>query len=357
MENEEKIIDWLMQGDPAIRYQTMRDLTGANENELAKEREQIALTGWGKQLLDCQDAKGTWANGLYSPKWKSTTYSLLLLRRLGIETTPGIEKGCYILLNKGFYKDDGINLFPSWKISETCVTGMVLSILSFFRIRDERLELVAGHLLGQQMEDGGWNCESYKGHTHSSFHTTISVLEGLREYEKYVTETHTAPLPGKLTAQLEQIKKSRDAAVEFLLEHKLFQSHRTGEVVDERMLRFSFPPRWYYDIMRGLDFMQDCRVKKDKRFEDAIAVLKKKQTKEGAWKLQNRHTGKTFFELEKPGKPSRMNTLRAMRILRWWDEEQNLEQSTGYIKDPKTGEWKVVNPAGSAGYNYLYRDY
>lgn len=170
------------------------------------------------------------------------------------------------------------------------------------------------------MDDGGWNCLSVKGHTHSSFHTTIIVLEGLREYEKFLCQTHGCHInhiAGKTAKRMAQIKDARDAAVEFLLAHRLFRSHRTGEVVDERLLRFSFPPRWRYDIMRGLDFMQECRVKKDHRFDDAIAVLKKKQTKDGLWKLQNRHSGRAFFEMEKPGKPSRWNTLRALRILRW----------------------------------------
>jgi hypothetical protein len=159
------------------------------------------------------------------------------------------------------------------------------------------------HLLGQQMADGGWNCQSYQGATHSSFHTTISVLEGLREYEKH------QPDP--------RLTDSQDRAVEFLLIHRLFRSHRTGEVVDPRMTRFSFPPRWRYDVMRALDYCQERHLPPDPRMVDAIELIKKKRRPDGTWLLQNNHPGRVFFELEKVGQPSRWNTLRAWRILQW----------------------------------------
>ncbi len=174
---------WLLNGDPAIRWQTRRDLLGEPPEAYEPDRARVATEGWGARLLGRQDPAGTWANALYSPKWTSTTYTLLLLRHLGLSPeNPQARRGCELLLNTGFYRDGGINLFKSFKHSETCVTGMILALLGYFRSPDDRLHRIAEHLLGQQMADGGWNCEQPKGATHGSFHTTISVLEGLREY-------------------------------------------------------------------------------------------------------------------------------------------------------------------------------
>jgi hypothetical protein len=274
---------------------------------IARERAKIDKEGWGAKLLAHQEDSGLWADGLYSPKWTSTTYTTLLLRRLGLDPRNAqAQKGCQVLLDGGFCHDGGINYVRSIKHSETCITGMVLSILAYFGYQDDRVETIVEHLLDQQMPDGGWNCQSYKGATHSSFHTTINVLEGLREYEKRQPE------------HAQNLIKSQKRGCEFLLVHKLFRSHRTGEIVDPRMTRFSFPPRWRYDIMRALDYFRDCHAPRDDRCRDAIKLVKKKQQKTGLWRLQSRHPGKTFFELEQPGKPSRWNTLRALRILRWW---------------------------------------
>jgi hypothetical protein len=295
------ILTWLLEGDPAIRWQTLADLVEADETVVQAERQQVALQGWGARLLSYQEPSGLWAGGLYTPKWTSTTYTMLLLRQLGLPPDhPQALKACQLLLDKGFYRDGGINYFASLKHSETCVTGMVLSILAYFEFEDERLDRLAEHLLEQQMPDGGWNCQSYDGATHSSFHTTISVLEGLAEYEK----RHSSA----------RVVESQQRGVEFLLCHRLFRSHRTGAVVDPRMTRFSFPPRWHYDIMRALDYLQARRFPYDERLSEAIALVKQKQKADGTWPLQNRHPGRTFFEMEEVGQPSRWNTLRALRI-------------------------------------------
>lgn len=304
-----EIINWLLEGDPAIRYQVMRDLTDANETEITTERKKISQQGWGAKLLSFQDPKGTWSNALYSPKWISTTYSMLLLRRLGMEPNEQTGKACHILMEKGFYKDGGINLFPNWSFSETCVTALVLAILTFFGVRNERLHRVAEFLLEEQMKDGGWNCLTYKGATHGSFHTTLMALEGLLEYEKAFPQH----------PQCRDTAASREKGLEFLLIHRLFRSHRTGEIVSPRMLRFPFPPRWFYDILRALDYAQECNAPRDERFTDAIEIVKKKRKKDGLWKLHSPHSGRVFFEMEKAGQPSRWNTLRALRVLKWWE--------------------------------------
>ena len=305
---KQDIIEWLLQGDPSIRWQTLRDLTDANEEAVQTERQKIATEGWGARLLALQEDSGMWGGGVYTPKWKSTTYTMLLLRRLGLDPKNAqTQKGCQLLLEKGFYRDGGINYFRSLKHSETCVTGMILSILAYFGYQDERVDILVEHLLAQQMPDGGWNCQSYKGATHSSFHTTIIVLEGLWEFEK------------RTDFKLKELTQSQRRGCEFLLAHRLYRSHQTGEIVDPRMTRFSFPPRWRYDILRALDYFQAIKLPYNDRMSDALEIVRKKQQQDGTWVLQNRHSGKTFFEMERVGKPSRWNTLRALRVLCWFE--------------------------------------
>jgi hypothetical protein len=299
-------IRWLLEGDPAIRFQTLRDLADAGEKVLRRERSAIVSSGWGRRLLAKQDPQGTWGGGLYSPKWTSTTYTLLLLRDFNMAATPGIRRACGLLLDRGSFDDGGINFSKGFGRSETCVTGMVLGILSHFKIADDRLRRLAVHLLDEQMPDGGWNCLKYAGAVHSSFHTTILVLEGLLDYER-----RFRPAGGR-------VSEARGRGLEFLLAHRMFRSHRTGKVVDGRMIRFSFPPRWHYDVLRGLDYAQSSGALRDPRFEDAVRLVESKRTKDGVWRVQNRHAGRVFFDLESAGGKSRWNTLRSLRVLKWW---------------------------------------
>lgn len=304
----QKTIDWLLQGDPAIRWQTLRDLAGAPRQIWARERQRVCQQGWGKRLLDRQDTVGTWAGGLYSPKWISTTYTMLLLRRLGLSPThPRARAACRLLLEKGLKEDGGICFSPAWEHSETCETGMVLSVLAYFRYPDERVDRLVEHLLVQQMADGGWNCQSYRGARHSSFHTSICVLEGLLEYQRLYPR------------RVPEIVDAQARGREFFLQHGLFRSSTSGAVVKPAMTRFSFPPRWHYDVLRGLDYFQEAGAERDERLQDAIGLVYKKCCPDGRWPLQNRHPGKVFFEMENPGRSSRWNTLRALRVLRWWE--------------------------------------
>ena len=306
---DQSVIQWLLDGDPAVVWQVQRDLFDEPVKIYQNSQKRVATEGWGAQFLGLQDSEGTWAQGLYGPKWQSTTYTMLTLRRLGLPSdNPQAQRGCQVLLDGGFMPDDGINYIrnPNIQHSETCITGMVLSVLAHFRYPDERLHAIANHLLGQQMADGGWNCESYNGATHSSFHTTISVLEGLWEYEK------TFGANPKITA-------ARAQAHEFLWLHRLYRSHRTGKIVDQKLTKLTFPPRWRYDLMRVLDYFQDCNAPQDERVAEGIELLRSKQRKDGTWPLNAGMSGRYFFHMEKAGQPSRMNTLRALRILRWWD--------------------------------------
>ncbi|HLG16103.1 MAG TPA: hypothetical protein VJH03_16590 [Blastocatellia bacterium] len=304
---------WLRAGDPSIRWQALRDLVGASPRAVERERRKVARDGWGARLLAKQDADGKWAGGqssdggLYSPKWISTTYTMLLLRDLGLPSkNPQARRACGLLLDGGLQRDGGINY--GWRgRSETCITGMVLSILSYFEYDDARVETIADHLLEQQMPDGGWNCRRRYGATHASMNTTISALEGLRLYEL------------QRGRKVRAVRAAQRRGREFLLRHRLFRSHRTGEVIKRDFVRLSFPPRWHYDVLRGLDYFQAVNAERDGRLSDAIDILRDTRRSDGCWPLQHRYKGRTYFEMERLGGPSRWNTLRALRVLKWWE--------------------------------------
>ncbi|MGB5390175.1 MAG: hypothetical protein WBP10_08350 [Thermoanaerobaculia bacterium] len=302
-------LEWLLAGDPAIRWQVQRDLMGASDGAVALEQSQVATTGWGRRLLELQDPAGSWAGRMYSPKWISTTYTMLLLRDLGLQPQNAqVEKACALLLERGFFRDGGISF--GWAQSETCVTGMVLSILSWFRFDDRRLDTIAVHLLEQQMDDGGWNCLRPRGATHSSMNTTILALEGLLHYEQHRART---------ARKLRNVRAAQRRGREFLLAHRLFRSHRTGALIKRDFLRLAFPPQWHYDILRALDYFRATDSPRDKRMAEAIEVLKGESRPDGRWNLEHRFPGRYWFQMETIRRPSRWNTLRALRVLKWWD--------------------------------------
>jgi hypothetical protein len=306
-------IRWLLDGDPAIRWQTLRDLVGAPARTVQRERSRVALHGWGARLLARQDPGGTWAGGrssdggLYHPKWTSTTYTMLLLRDFGLAAgNRQARKACALLLDHGLQRDGGLNY--GWRgRSETCITGMVLSILCQFGYEDARLATLATNLRRSQLPDGGWNCRRDLGATHSSMHTTISVLEGLR-----LLELHRG-------GDVRALRAAQRRGREFLLAHRLFRSHRTGNVIKPDFMRFVFPPRWHYDILRALDHFQAVDAPRDPRLSEAVEIVRTRRREDGRWSLEYAYKGKTYFPLERIGAPSRWITLRALRVLGWWD--------------------------------------
>ena len=310
----ETVLDWLMAGDPAIRWQTLRDL---ENRPFARERRQVSTAGWGAQLLALQDEGGRWANGIYTPKWTSTTYTLLLLRDLGLSPGhPRAVRACRLLLDEGFWQDGGINYYPrKARHSETCITAMVLALAAWFGVDDERLGALAAHLKSAQLDDGGWNCHAAPGGgaKHSSFHTTISVLEALREWDASASAA------------------ARARGEEFLLTHRLFRSHRTGEIAKTEFTRFHFPPRWHYDALRGLDYFRAAGCACDSRLQDALDLVESRRQPDGRWRLARGNPGRTFFELEPAGKPSRWITLRALRVLKWF------QSGTRTLRPPGSG--------------------
>ena len=297
-------VEWLLQGDVSIRFQTKRDLLKHSKKDLLVKQRKTNSKGWCANLLSLQDEHGPWNQGFYTPKWTSTTYTLALLRRLNLDPeNEQARKACALLAENGINEGGGIGYgWKNYPRGEICITGITLAFFSYFGIPDKNaLAKLIDYLIVEQMPDGGWNCKNFRGATHSSFHTTMSVLEGLWEFEKRHKKDS-------------RITEARLKAHEFLFRHQLYKSHRTGKVVDEKYTRFSFPPRWRYDIFKALDYFQDCNSPYDERMNDALHILIKKE-KDGKWNLQQKHAGIVFFDLEPIGKPSRINTLRAFRIL------------------------------------------
>lgn len=301
-------ISWLLEGDVAIRYQTYRDLLGVTKPKL---QQKIANHGWGLQFLTNQKSNGHWGLGFYQPKWTSSHYTLLDLKNLAIQSDlPAISTIIHMILREEKGEDGGINPGKTVSKSDVCINGMFLNYATYFGADPSDLESVVDYILSQQLPDGGFNCQlSRKGATHSSLHSTISVVEGIREYAHHGYEY-----------RLEALEKAELESREFMLEHRLYKSDKTGKIIDNRMTMLSYPCRWRYDILRALEYFQVAGADFDDRMEDAIELLKSKQRKDQTWPVQQKHPGKTHFDMEQTGKSSRWNTLRALKVLKHFSQ-------------------------------------
>lgn len=294
------INDWLLDGDPAIRWQTMQDLLAVGPKSVERERAKVATAGWGRRLLDQQDPEGTFAKALYSPKWISTTYSLLLLWRMGLPPTNAAARRAVACLWDPVDAEAGVSLPKASYPPDICISAFWLTLAGYFRHEDPRVPDVVDWVVGNQLDDGGWNCASVRtGSKHGSFHTTIQVLEALAQFDDPALEQPATR--GRV----------------FFLDHRLFRSHRTGEVSHPTYTMLSFPPRWHYDVLRGLDYFQSVNAPWDERLEDGIDLLATKQRSDGRWPVQHKHAGRVWFDMETGRQPSRWNTLRALRVRRW----------------------------------------
>jgi len=302
--NHEEIIAWLLEGDVSIQYQVHRDLLDVENPEL---QERIATQGWGKRLLEARKPNGHWGRGFYQVKWISTHYSILDLKLLNIPSDhPKLAETVAIILREQKSEDGGINPSRQIKESDVCINGMFLNYACYFKVDEAALHSVVDFIISEQMPDGGFNCESTRYNpVHSSLHTTISILEGIGEYFANGYEYRRL--------ELDRIAVE---AREFILQHRLYLSDRTGEIIDKRFLMLSYPSRWRYDILRALDYFQAARVPYDARMQPALDVLIKKRRKDGTWPVQAKHPGKVHFDMEKTGGPSRWNTLRTLRVLK-----------------------------------------
>jgi hypothetical protein len=304
---KKSVIQWLLDSDPSIRWQVMRDLIEKPDEVVAAERSRVALEGWGAQLLGRQGLDGMWGDGSSTPKWEATLYTLLLLRDMGLD--PASEQArtaVGLVRNKVTWGPEfGDAPFFDGEV-EPCINGGVLALGGYFRETSDRL---LDRLLGEQLKDGGWNCEAERGSVRSSFHTTICVLEGLWEYEQ---------AKGATTA----VTDARVRAHEYLLERGMFRKLSSGEVIDHNWTRFSFPTTWHYDVLRGLDYLRSAGVKPDERATEAVGFVAKRQHQNGRWPLHKPHPDPAQLDMEGgAGKPSRWNTLRALRVLDWYSAQ------------------------------------
>jgi hypothetical protein len=308
--DNQKIINWLLEGDPSIQFQVWRDLLGVEKREL---QDRIEKEGWGYQFLSKRHSEGHWGDRFYQPKWISSHYTLLDLRNLNLSphnklVKETIEK----VLKHNKAEDGGIQLGPSTaQASDICVNGMFLNYASYFTTSESKLISVIDCILKEIMPDGGFNCRTTRsGAKHSSLHTTISVLEGLTEFQK-AGNTYR-------NSEIETVKKS---AIEFILQHHLFLSDHTGQIISQDFLKLRYPCRWKYDILRALDYFQYEGMTLDQRMKAALAILKSKRNLDGSWNVPAAHPGQVHFSMEKAGKPSRWNTLRVLRVLKCFEEE------------------------------------
>ncbi len=297
------VVQWLIDGDASVQWQARRDVLDEPASAYLPVRALVAERGWGAALLGARGANGLWADGWYSPKWISTFYTLQTLAALGLpEDHPQARASVDLLLDQAL-DEDHTGRWPNWA-RDICVAGMLVRTSTAFGFAaDPRVDVLIAHTLAHQLPDGGWNCQSTRGRvTHSSFHTTVSVLEGL----------HAAGIGAS----------ERAAGQEFLLRHRLFRSHRTGEVVHPGLTSFSFPRYWYYDVLRAVEHFAQSGADRDPRALEAVDLLRARRRPDGRWNLGRRHSGRTWLTMERGGQPSRMITLSALRVLRWWGEPE-----------------------------------
>jgi hypothetical protein len=308
------VLYWLLDSDPAIRWQVLGDLVDAPREIVAAERVRTASEGWCARILALQGEDGQWAGGACFPAnafgwrqenqgqpWTATLPTLQLLHDFGVDPLSDRVSRAIQRVREGCRWEHAGQPFFEGEV-EPCINGRTVTLGIYF---GQKMDAVVERLVGEQLEDGGWNCEAENGSVRSSFATTINVLEGLLAHERA-----TGGTPGSIAA--------RRRGEEYLLERKLFRRRSTGEIVDRSWLQFSFPIRWHYDVLRALEYFRLVGTTPDPRLEEAIRLLRSKRQIDGTWLLENTHRGQIHFELEDgDNKLSRWNTLRALRVLRW----------------------------------------
>ena len=330
---DRSVLEWLLDSDPSIRWQVMQDLIGAPAEEVAADRAKVATEGWGAQLLLLQGADGSWAGTAFNQGWDSTMHVLSLLREFGLDPASNEARRAIGLVREqvtwrgwdwdGRWRgmDFPGNPFFAGEV-EPCINGQVGASGAYFG-QNTQSERILDRLLAEQLPDGGWNCEVENGSTRSSFNTTICVLEALLEHEL----TNGSSL---------DVTQARLRGQEYLLERRLFHRKSSGAVIDidrkdnrsgaeghPAWTRFAFPTWWHYDVLRGLEYLRRAGVTPDERVAEAIDLVESKRDRDGRWQLDIRYPGKMPIEIDEgEGKPSRWNTLRALRVLDWYSARE-----------------------------------
>ena len=299
--SNEPVVDWLLDADPSIRWQVMRDLTDSPAEVVAAERSRVASEGWGSRLLDQQRPDGQWGDGATTPLWWSNMYTLLFLRDLGLDPTSARATRAIELVrsNVTWGPEFGHSPFFEGEV-EPCINGRVVALGAYFGERSDRL---VDRLLSEQLSDGGWNCQAPPS-VHSSFHTTICVLEGLLAFERAFGAT-TSVTDARLRGQ------------EYLLKRTLLRRLSTGDIINPMWTQFAFPTLWHYDVLRALDYLRAADVRLDVRIEEAVAIVRERRQSDGCWLLDVRHRDTIHEEMAggSVGEPNRWVTLRALRVL------------------------------------------
>jgi hypothetical protein len=308
------VISWLLDSDPALRWQVLQDLTGAPAAEVAAERARVATEGWGARLLALQEADGRWGGAAWNRGWDSTMHVLMLLRDLGLDPdSDQARRAVGHVRDRVTWQGCGppeadSNPFFAGEL-EPCINGQVGAAGAYF---GQDVHGIIERLLTEQLPDGGWNCEAINGSRRSSFNTTICVLEALLEHER-------------ATGGRPEVTEARLRGQEYLLERRLFRRLSTGEMIEHdrkgggAWTNFAFPTWWHYDVLRGLEYLRRADVAPDERLAESIDLVRSKQTGDGKWLLDIRYPGRMPVEIdESEGRPSRWNTLRALRVLDWY---------------------------------------
>lgn len=307
------VLAWLLDGDPAIRWQVLEDLTDASPLEVATERARVEHEGWGAQILALENPDGLWAGGACFPgsytggegaqPWTATMHTLQTLQILGLHPMSVSARRAIALVGEhGRWEHDQQPYFNGEV--EPCINGRTIETGAHFGVD---VAQIVERVLGEQLEDGGWNCEAENGSVRSSFDTTINVLDGLLELER-------------ATGGTEEVRSARHDGEEYLLDRYLFRRKSTGEVAVSSYLDLAFPYYWHYDVLRALDYFRRSSADPDPRMAEAAEIVRSKRQPDGRWRLERIHPGQVHFDIEGPvGTPSRWNTLRALRVLDWWD--------------------------------------
>jgi hypothetical protein len=310
-------VDWLLDSDPAIGWQVLRDLAHAPAEIVQDERARVANEGWGARLLSLQGTDGQWAGGACFPAnytnepddspgqpWTATLHVLQLLNDFGVDPNASRVQQAITRVRDHCRWEHAGQRFFSGEV-EPCINGRTVRLGTYF---GQNVDDIVARLLNEQLEDGGWNCEAERGSLRSSFATTINVLEGLWAYER-------------ANGGSADLSASRRRGEEYLLERRLLRRKSTGGIVNPSWLQFSFPAYWHYDGLRGLEYFRSVGEKPDVRINEAIELLRSKRQPDGSWLLENTHPGEVPFALEDgDGRPSRWNTLRALRVLDWYEK-------------------------------------
>jgi hypothetical protein len=301
--SNDPVIDWLLDADPSIRWQVMRDLTDTPREIVVAERARVSSEGWGARLLDQQRADGQWGDGVAVPFWWSNMYTLVFLRDLGVDPASERVRTAIdrVRDHVTWGPEFGNSPFFEGEV-EPCINGRVVALGAYFGERSDRL---VDRLLGEQLADGGWNCEAERGSVRSSFHTTICVLEGLLAFEHAFGAAAT-------------VADARRRAQEYLLDRRLLRRMSTGEIIEPAWTQFAFPPLWHYDLLRALDYLRAAGVPPDSRVDEAVAIVVERRQQDRRWRLDVRHRNTLHEELAgEVGAPNRWITLRALRVLDW----------------------------------------